>query len=286
MTPSAPRTTDPADRDAAFARLGILMLEIFAILDVSVVERVLGDSSVRAIRGVVTLERERLDETFPGLGPPGGDDRHRQRLPEGHRSLVPLLYDDDLLTFLELLLGNVAKRASLRETPSPAPPEKEPADVEVEEELLPSVETEAPAPAATTQSTAPPERVASAEARATLEDLRDTLARLQSPRHPGRRPLAMLQRLLEKHSRVPPSMLQSCEPYFHELLNELVPRLERAVQLGVVPSDARQRLVQLCLSLSAARVTPEQMEQEVPVALQRIQRLLEALASATTAALR
>ena len=270
-----------------------LTLEVFAILDVAVLERLIGGRALRAIRDVVTVERETLDETFPGLAPPGGDDRHRQRLPAEHRSLVPLLYDDDLVTFLELLRGNVAKRASLREAGiAPAPEVEAPtgeviAEVEVEE-LLPSI---APAPvptAARTQSTTPEPETAESleERRETLEELRDSLSRLQSPRHPGRRPLAMLQRLLEKHSRVPPSMLQSCEPYFHELLNELVPRLERAVLLGVIPADARQRLVELCLSLSSSRVTPEEMERDVPLALERIQRLLEALTSATAAALR
>lgn len=290
---------DEGDDTDLYGRLTRLVLEIVAVLDVEVLEGLIGESAVRAIRGAVTAEKEQLDETFTGLEPPGGDDRYRRRLPEEHRSLVPLLYEDDLASFLALLLGNVRKRASLRppaeavpppeETPSPevSPAEEELAEIEsvVGPGLEEAVEEE-PEPA-TTQSTVPREALPPPEEqREAMEELLETLERLQAPENPKRRPLEMLQRLLQKHSRVPPSMLQACEPYFHELLNELVPQLENAVRFGAVPEDARQRLVRFCLSLSAAGVTPEQMEREVPRTLERIERLLGALSSATSAALR
>ncbi|MDX1630975.1 MAG: hypothetical protein R3234_03895 [Thermoanaerobaculia bacterium] len=296
------KTWYPEDGDDSepYRRLTRRLLEIAAILDVEVLERLIGESAVQKIRGAVTAERAKLDETYTGLEPPGGDDRHRKRLPEEHRSLVPLLYEDDLVSFLRLLLGNVRKRASLRPPPEATPsPEEVPASTpEVsppDDELAEIGAVVSPEPKevmeeepATTQSTATPREVLppAEEQREAMEELRETLERLRAPANPKRRPVEMLQRLLEKHSRVPPSMLQACEPYFHELLNELVPQLENAVRFGAVPEDARQRLVQYCLSLSATSVTPEQMEQEVPRTLKRIERLLGALSSATAAALR
>lgn len=86
-------------------------VEIAAVLDVDMLKRAIGEGTVRQLHAAVQLEGERAktgipaDEAFRA--------RTRQHLPPELHSLVALLHDEDLKTFLDLLVGSVRKRASL-----------------------------------------------------------------------------------------------------------------------------------------------------------------------------
>ncbi|MEM7585226.1 MAG: hypothetical protein AAF560_17685 [Acidobacteriota bacterium] len=116
--------------------------ELATILDVEILRKIIGQDQVKELHFIVTMEKE--DETA-GRPPTA----RRDRLPKAMRDLVPLLYDEDLKTFLELLLGSVLKRASLaikRETQVPVPELADLTD-EPPAELLPAVEPAAHAEA-------------------------------------------------------------------------------------------------------------------------------------------
>lgn len=100
-----------------YARLVQLTLEMAAVLDVTILKALLGEKKVESLRARVTAARNR---PAPTASTPG----------QGLDSLIPLLAEDDLRIFLELLLGAVMRRASLSvilkeaaeaEAPAPAP---------------------------------------------------------------------------------------------------------------------------------------------------------------------
>ncbi|HEX3126073.1 MAG TPA: hypothetical protein VH394_01990 [Thermoanaerobaculia bacterium] len=102
------------DLSPTFARLVQLTLEMACILDVTILKDLIGDKKVEGLRARVTSARTRPVST---ASTPGA----------GLDSLIPLLAEDDLRIFLELLLGAVMRRASLTVTmreaePAPAPP--------------------------------------------------------------------------------------------------------------------------------------------------------------------
>jgi hypothetical protein len=128
--------------------------------------------------------------------------------------------------------------------------------------------------------------VAPERRREAIETLHQALRQLQSPENAGWSSYRLLQRLLERHAHIPPSMLQGAHPFVYDVLNNLVPQLENAAAVGAVPAEARRRLVECCLALTSDSITPEQMNHEVPANLSRLQRLLEGLQAATAAQLR
>jgi hypothetical protein len=89
-----------------------------------------------------------------------------------------------------------------------------------------------------------------------------------------------------KHSRVPLSMVHATQPFLFEILNTLVPQLEVAAGIGAIPGDARQKLVANCMALCSPELGPEQMVSTVPLALNRVLRLIEALTSLTAGQVR
>ncbi|HET9226673.1 MAG TPA: hypothetical protein VFR31_08400, partial [Thermoanaerobaculia bacterium] len=102
------------DLAPTYARLVQLTLEMAAILDVTILKELIGDKKVEGLRARVTAARNR---PAPTASTPG----------QGLDSLIPLLAEDDLRIFQELLLGAVMRRASLSVTmrepePEPAPP--------------------------------------------------------------------------------------------------------------------------------------------------------------------
>ena len=135
----------------------------------------------------------------------------------------------------------------------------------------------APAPAA------PVAPVSAERRREVLGSLSRMLTTLQSPANPHYAGFRMLQRLVGRHARVPPSMVQGAHPFFFEVLNDLVPQLEAAAAIGAVPAEARAKLVECCLVLTDQGLTPAAMAEQVPASLKRLQRLLEALTAATAA---
>ncbi|HVG07011.1 MAG TPA: hypothetical protein VNM67_04850 [Thermoanaerobaculia bacterium] len=105
------------DLAPTYARLVQLTLEMAAILDVTILKALIGDKKVDGLRARVMAVKNR---PAPTASTPG----------QGLDSLIPLLAEDDLRIFLELLLGAVTRRASLSvamrepEPPAPAPPPK------------------------------------------------------------------------------------------------------------------------------------------------------------------
>jgi len=350
----------------SYPRLVQLTFEIAAILDVDLLEELIGSRALRDVRTAVMSETS----------------GNRQRaLADELEPLVSLLASEDLQTFLELLLGSVMKRASVTaetraSAAAPLPPvaaaeldetlnrtlrslgdihrgeseesdfagigdleglgdldDTSPAATEVLPPLddaalgalgepgelgafgatpawvepppppvappAPSVAAQAAIPA-TPQPTLPPPPVAPSAAptpppaapasvarrRETLERLHEVLAELQAPENHGWSSYRMLQRLLDKQMRIPPSMLQGAHPFVYNVLNNLVPQLESAAAVGAVPAEARRRLVECCMALTSDGITPEQMMREVPTNLARLGRLLEGLHAATAAQLR
>ena len=318
---------EPADAPGAgeaYAQLGQLTLELAALLDVGLLEELLGARAVKDVRMAAAAEAAAHGE---------GRER-RTHLPPELEPLVPLLAGEDLKSFLALLLGSVLKRASLAghergedAALSAAAPAKAPRS-------MPSRETRAPATVAARDGKAQPSRggraadrkdqepgaealpsigdalppvddvaprpgvprsvaVVSALPPATLERRREALTHLhavltslQSGDNPHWSSFRMLQRLLERHARIPPSIVQGAHPFVYEVLNSLVPQLEVAASFDAVPQEARRRLVECCMALTTDGLSPEQMVDEVPAHLSRLHRLLEGLAAATAAQLR
>lgn len=104
------------DLSPTFARLVQLTLEMACVLDVTILKDLIGEKKVEGLRARVTSAKTRPVST---ASTPGA----------GLDSLIPLLAEDDLRIFLELLLGAVMRRASLTVTmreaepaPAPAPP--------------------------------------------------------------------------------------------------------------------------------------------------------------------
>lgn len=161
----------------------------------------------------------------------------------------------------------------------PPPPLDAPPTLPEEAALAPPVEFPTAAP--------PPLSPAASEARRdTLDGLHRLLLSLQSADNSHWSSFRMLQRLLQRHARVPPSIVQGAHPFVWDVLNGLVPQLEAAASLGVVPQEARKRLVECCMALTDDDLSPEQMVDQVPAQLTRLHRLLEALTAATAAQLR
>jgi hypothetical protein len=330
-------TPESAEAAAAtYQQLVRLALEIAALMDVDLLDSLVGGRAVKQLRTAASGGRSPRKPLAPELEP-----------------LVPLFASEDLQTFLELLLGAVFKRASFATARSQAAEAHraeaaavvaaavaaaeaaaaEAAGAEAtgaEAAAAPApVESAAPQPpvaarlAAARPLPVPPSPAASGGAgpdgeaallgaaapetqlprlvprgassavegtltgpRETLERLDATLTSLLAPGNPDRSALRMLQRLLERHSRIPPSMVHSAHPFLYSVLNELVPELEAASVHGLVPQAARDRLVECCTALTDRWLTPQQMDTEVPAHFTRLQRLLEGLAAATTAQLK
>jgi hypothetical protein len=292
----------PAAKAAGtYARLVEVALELAAILDIRLLEKLVGSGAVQRLRMVVTLERKEGGSSRQAEG-----SSTRDGLPPELRSLVHLLAEEDLRSFAELLVGAVAKRASFSLVAA-VPASDEAAEVaealelaQASEELTP-IDAPPPAtfPAASPSRSSPPAgsgaeaegavtqtRISSAprglsarEKLEAVEELQRILHRLQAPGNTQWAALRMLQRLLSKHSRVPPTMVHSSHPFLFEILNTLVPQLEVVASFGAVPADTRQKLVDNCMELSRPSLSPQQMEKEVPLALNRLLRLLEALTS-------
>jgi hypothetical protein len=105
------------DLAPTYDRLVQLTLEMAAVLDVTILKALIGDKKVEGLRARVMAVKNR---PAPTASSPG----------QGLDSLIPLLAEDDLRIFLDLLLGAVSRRASLSvtmreaepEAPAPAPP--------------------------------------------------------------------------------------------------------------------------------------------------------------------
>ncbi|MEM7350210.1 MAG: hypothetical protein AAF657_05350, partial [Acidobacteriota bacterium] len=114
-----------SDRTAVYGAMIAKATELVAILDVDILKKLVGEGVVKDLQFIVTMEKE--DESAGRSGDEARRQARRDKLSETLQPLIPLLYDEDLKTFLELLLGSVLKRASLAvkrtapSAPTPAP---------------------------------------------------------------------------------------------------------------------------------------------------------------------
>ncbi|MEM9594931.1 MAG: hypothetical protein AAGD06_11730 [Acidobacteriota bacterium] len=147
--------------NAAYPEMIRKARELAAILDLDLLRRIVGDKDVNTILDVVTLEKEANPAAgrWRGRTDAAAVEPHRARrlVPQELHSLIPLLYDEDLRTFLELLLGSILKRASLSvREPAEAPPEASVEPAEIAAVAEPAAVEPLPAPVQPTPAPAQP----------------------------------------------------------------------------------------------------------------------------------
>ena len=277
--------------------------EIAAVVDGELLKKMIGEKQVQLLLQIVSIEGERRKETDVRLGRDQEADYRteasialREQLPESLRSLARLLYDEDLQTFLELLLGSVLKRASLAmdrrdeaaaeaepvaeavEVPGPEAPPEEALDVlEVEELAIPDLEpAELPAAALAAKGD-------TARKREELEELRRLLRDLLASTHPHRKAFNLVHRLLAQKGMVPPAMLQSILPFLETLTDTLVPQLVTVSAQGAIPITYQGELTQYCRDLARRDLTPRDMKLDVMNNMDGLLRLLGDLEAETNA---
>jgi hypothetical protein len=227
-----------------FDRLSRLLLEIAALLDVEVLRAQIGDKRVHTLREAHAAREG---------APPGADD-----------ALSALLGEEDLRTFVDLLVGAVRKRASI------ACRAVEPAAAS---ELRP----------------APPGRVVGpvhfdlAAGRAFATRLVAALERLTGAEHPPWKAFQMVQKLQARLGTLPPALLHEIEPFVAELETDLVPLLAEAGAAGAVPPAAADALRAAGERLRAQDFSRPEAARELAADLTRVVRLLDSLRAAAEA---
>ncbi|MCP3957180.1 MAG: hypothetical protein GY719_04950 [bacterium] len=273
--------------------------ELAAVLHIELLKKIIGEKSVKDLLVIVTMEKE--DEAS-GLSL--GDERRksrRRRVAEELRPLIPLLYDEDLKTFLELLLGSVLKRASLaiqRESlaqpelkvvrPDEMPPAGEaaavePAAPETAAELL------APLPEDLTDSSLEPPGLDSPTpgvdaGSARLEALRalhEVLQPLLSRTGAHRKSFELVRRLLKQQRSIPTGLLDSMRPYLHDLMNSLIPKMHEDGELGDLYNNYGEKLLEQCQVLCDPSLHVGSWGADVPGAMEKVLDLLNRLAIVT-----
>lgn len=282
--------TDPNIQDA-YPKMVDKAVELAAIVDVELLKKMIGDTSVRLLLEIVSIEGEKRRELDVRLGHEQDADYRtpesialRQRLPERQHGLVELLYDEDLHTFLELLLGSVQKRASfsIRQRPEAAGEEPAAAGVAAAAEERPepamsfkdlSVLDREPPAAVEAQSGAGKRQDENAKL-AVLETLRSSLEEITSVANPHRKSFDLVHRLLTQKGMIPPSMLQSILPFLESLTDRLVPELTEVSAQGDIPITYQSELMQYCRDLARRDLTPLAMKTDVLNNMEGLQRLL------------
>lgn len=291
------------DLAPVYARLVQLTLEMAAVLDANILKLLIGEKTVNGLRGRAAAPK--------GL-PQRPDD-------DGLDSLVPLLAEDDLRIFFEMLLTAVQRRASLsvREPAPPAPiedaPTPPPAPVPVQKKAadpLPPAPSPPPPPLAYEElpvftadellsplpdymiaeppalpsppaphAPRPAAPPAPVDPRAALARIRAKLDELQAPTNPNWNNFRLAQRMLEKHARLPGAMFHSINPFLQEIAVHLVPDLKAIAPHQGLTLEAVLRLETVCRELCETDPSPAEMVSEVPRKLERILRFLDALRS-------
>jgi hypothetical protein len=304
MTWATDSTPAMADGSSPYPLMIRKSTELAAILDVEILRQIIGDKYVKDLLFIVTVEKERAAAA-------GGDLENveassmRRSVPEDLHPLIRLLYGEDLLNFLSLLLGAVLKRASLalgRQRGAPpavaaaAPaPAAAAARLEVpapeEEEALPEIDDVLPeiddalfadldlefAPPSLPVSAPPAPAPRLAEQRAALGQLSELLEKLLSRSDAHRKSFELVLRLLKQGRKVPPAMLQSMHPYLFDIMNTLIPQLHDLDHLSEISATHAARLFEYCTFLCDRHLTPDQIRREVPKTMERVLRLLDGL---------
>jgi len=251
---TAPGSASAQALEPVYARLAQLTLEIAAVLDVTILKRMIGDKRVDSLRARISMSKGR---PAPATAAEEVD------------ALLPLLAEDDLRIFFELLLGNVMRRACLS-VPTPAEPTEPPAPP------APAVT----APAVTRRPPPAPAAPLRPELRSAFLKIHETLAELLAPGHPHLNAFRMTQRLLAKSSRIPAGMFQSIHPYLDEVRVLLVPELRRIVPYRGITEEALDRLDGYCYDLLHADPSLATLRDEIPKKMERLLRFLEAVRAA------
>jgi len=280
--PETPAEAAP-DFSPVYARLVQLTLEMAAVLDANILKSLIGEKTVNGLRG-----RAAAPKGMP-LRP---DD-------EGLDLLVPLLAEDDLRIFLEMLLTAVQRRASLgvRESapekappPPPPPPKALKAPKPPPPPPLPAFTEELPAFTADELLSPLPDDLISAppppapasppppiDPRAAVARIRARLDEIQAPTSSNWNNFRLAQRMLEKHARLPGAMFHSINPFLQEIAVHLVPDLKAIAPYKGLTLEAVLRLETVCHELCYNDPSPTEMVSEVPRKLERIVRFLDAL---------
>jgi hypothetical protein len=275
----APETTE--DLGPAYARLVQLTLEMAAVLDANILKSLIGEKTVNGLRG-----RAAAPKGPPKGLPPRPDD-------DGLDSLVPLLAEDDLRIFFEMLLTAVQRRASLgvREAappaaapvPSPPPPPPPLPAFVAASPAFSAGELLSPLPEFTMEAPpAPPP--AAVDPRAAVARIRARLDELQAPTSSHWNNFRLAQRMLEKHARLPGAMFHSINPFLQEIAAHLVPDLKTIAPYKGLTREAVLRLETVCRELCDTDPSPAEMVSDVPRKLERIVRFLDALRSVVSSA--
>jgi hypothetical protein len=119
-----------------------------------------------------------------------------------------------------------------------------------------------------------------------LRGLQETLQPLLSRSNSHRKSFELVHRLLKQKKVVPPAMLHSMHPYLFDLMNKLVPQLNGLPGIDELSEEQGPRLIELCTFLCRKEFSPEQLKGVVPETMQRLIRLLDALASAISSLIR
>ncbi len=228
--------------EVVYPRLVELALAIAAIVDTRILKAVIGEASHERLRSMAVADLA----AAPRKGRRSAVDRADvEVVPEHLSHLVMLLEDDDLLTFLELLLGNVLKRSSL----TPELTVSEPAGGEEDGVAIPTV---------------------------TLSGLREVLTVLASVRaadSPRWQAFAAAHPDLGPAGALDPAVVAECQQLGWELADRLVPRLGHALPWA----DLEVELADWCTRLISQSTASEAGVAELQVAVHEISRLLDRL---------
>jgi hypothetical protein len=256
----------PLDLAPVFARLVQLTLEVAAVLDANILKALIGEKKVNGLRGRAA--------TAPKGQPP------RSASADALDDLVPLLAEDDLRIFFEMLLTAVQRRASLS-MQEPAPPPPTPL---TPPKPVPLAPPPPPAPLPAPRAKEPPPELPPvpaikppADPRQILAHIDAVIVELQSPANQNWNSFRMTQRLLGKHSRLPSAMFHAVNPFLVEITNRLVPDLKAIAPYKGLTLEAVQRLEAVCRELCQDDPSPTQLADEVPRKLDRIVHFLDAL---------
>ncbi len=161
-----------------YPQLVLKTLEFAAVFNVEILKQLLGGDLVTRMHGVVIVWGERrkalgesADKEIPA--------EMLRNIPEDLRSIVPLLCDEDLKTFFDLLLGSVLKRGSFQiKRKREGREAKERAEAEAEAQKAAALAAAAPVPVA-------PAPVAPAPPVAAMDPSTGTLPTVEMPQMPA-----------------------------------------------------------------------------------------------------
>jgi len=248
--------TRAGQSEKRFAQQRGLLLEIAALLDVDTLRSLVGDEA---------FLRLRRESHTSGTELSAADGLQR------------LLGEEDLTVFLQLLLGAVAKRASIAAEASesgPAPATAAAAGLAPEG---------APAPGAAARPTraTPPAR---ADASRCATRLAAELSRLMHPLHEPWRAFRMVRKLQARLRILPPALTAEIRPFLAELRAELLPLLEEAASLGLLPAASAETLRACARRLTEQDAAAPGANAGMGDDLERVERLLESLDKAMPSA--